>query len=618
VLQEMADARLVSTEDAAAAKKQELDLLASTRRSATQSAFLGLVRRQLAADYPRDDLERAGLVVLTTLDPAVQAAAERALTDGIAALGKRPVELDGAVIVTSPHTGEVTALVGGRRTDFEGFNRALDARRPIGSLIKPGRLSRGARVGPLHLATIVEDSPIDVNLRTATVWSPHNFDTRRRPGAVVRALADRSTWRLCGSGLDVGLEPIGECSSNSVSRRKPPLYPSMLLGALALTPLEVAQIYNTLANGGFRVPLRAVRDVLGEDGQVAAALLDRDRAGRRSRRRLCAESRARAGDGARHGPDRARAAAGRSHGRWQDRHVRRPARQLVRGLHERAPGGCLDRRRRRIGRPASRRDRRRENLGARRRRARGRLVQRAGTRLARDGWVDYSPASRAPRAATMRSRCRCPRPTRGRTGCFRAARANRSARGCAICSAPTRHEAAVASVAPRRSTHGARHRDARARARAARDARRVLDARGCPTTQGALEAQRRGILRIDGRAAPGGGGVAPAQPESPPPSVAAPARPPTRRLARLRRCSHRAARARAAGNYAQANATIERALRIAPSDASLWVELGEIELATGNAAQAATLARKALTLASPNDSVAITDAQKLLRAAGGR
>ena len=81
VLQEMADARLVSAEDAAAAKEQKLDLLASTRRSATQSAFLGLVRRQLAADYPTDDLERTGLMVLTTLDPAVQAAAERALDE---------------------------------------------------------------------------------------------------------------------------------------------------------------------------------------------------------------------------------------------------------------------------------------------------------------------------------------------------------------------------------------------------------------------------------------------------------------------------------------------------------------------------------------------------------
>ena len=67
----------------------------------------------------------------------------------------------------------------------------------------------------------------------------------------------------------------------------------------------------------------------------------------------------------------------------------------------------------------------------------------------------------------------------------------------------------------------------------------------------------------------------------------------------------------------QANTTIERALRIAPSDASLWVELGEIELASGDPAQAATLARKALTLAT-DDSAVIADAQKLLRAAGGR
>ena len=74
--------------------------------------------------------------------------------------------------------------------------------------------------------------------------------------------------------------------------------------------------------------------------------------------------------------------------------------------------------------------------------------------------------------------------------------------------------------------------------------------------------------------------------------------------------------ARAAGSYAQASATIERALRIAPSDPRLWVELGEIQLASGDAAQAATLARKALTLAA-DDSVAIADAQKLLRAAGG-
>ena len=106
-------------------------------------------------------------------------------------------------------------------------------------------------------------------------------------------------------------------------------------------------------------------------------------------------------------------------------------------------------------------------------------------------------------------------------------------------------------------------------------------------------------------------------PESAPPSSAAPARPPSETLGATQALLAQSRAARAAGNYAQANATIERALRIAPNDAALWVELGEVELASGNPAQAATLARKALTLAS-SDSVAVADAQKLLRAAGGR
>jgi penicillin-binding protein 1B len=265
----MADAQLVSTEDAAAAQERELDLLANTRRSATQSAFLGLVRRQLAADYATEDLERTGLNVLTTLDPAVQAAAERALDDGIAALGDRPVEFDGAVIVTSPHTGEVNALVGGRRAHFEGFNRALDARRQIGSLIKPAVYLAALESGRYNLATVVDDAPIAVPLENGDTWTPHNFkDEANGPVPLVRALAESLNMATVRLGLDVGLEPISRVLQRLGLAHEPPLYPSMLLGALALTPLEVAQIYNTLANGGFRVPLRSVRSVIGDDGAM--------------------------------------------------------------------------------------------------------------------------------------------------------------------------------------------------------------------------------------------------------------------------------------------------------------------------------------------------------------
>ena len=75
--------------------------------------------------------------------------------------------------------------------------------------------------------------------------------------------------------------------------------------------------------------------------------------------------------------------------------------------------------------------------------------------------------------------------------------------------------------------------------------------------------------------------------------------------------------ARAAGNYGQATATTERALRIDPNNPALWLELGEIALATGDTKQAETLARKALSLAA-DDRAVTAQAERLLRAAGTR
>ena len=269
VLEQMAATKLVTADDAATAAERALDLVPASERNAAQSAFLRLVRRQLAADYPAEDLERTGLTVLTTLDPAEQAAAERALAEGLEALGAQGKDLDGAVIVTSPQTGEVRALVGSRRSGFEGFNRALDARRPIGSLIKPAVYLAALESGDYTLASLVEDAPIEVKMPNGDLWSPRNFDDEMH-GTVplVRALADSLNMATVRLGLEVGLEPIAGVLARLGLARKVELYPSLLLGALELTPLEVAQVYNTLANGGFRVPLRAVRTVVGEDGAV--------------------------------------------------------------------------------------------------------------------------------------------------------------------------------------------------------------------------------------------------------------------------------------------------------------------------------------------------------------
>ena len=101
-------------------------------------AYIDLVRRQLAADYPESALQGAGLTVFTGMSPAAQAYAEGAVTRAVEALqtGKRP-PLQAGVVVTDVHGGDVLAVVGGREVAAHGFNRAVEARRPVGSLLKP-------------------------------------------------------------------------------------------------------------------------------------------------------------------------------------------------------------------------------------------------------------------------------------------------------------------------------------------------------------------------------------------------------------------------------------------------------------------------------------------------
>ena len=270
VLELMAAQGALSAEDEAAAKRQPLGVVdRQSRESAYYAHFLDLVRNQLARDYAAGDLEASGLTIYTTLDPTAQALAEWTLGRELERLEPNRPPLEGAVIVTSPHNGEVRALVGSRETRFDGFNRALNARRPVGSLIKPAVYLAALESGRHSLASLVEDSPIDVPLQNGTVWSPTNFDDESH-GAVtaLRALAESYNQATVRLGLDVGLAEVIDLLDRLGLENLPREYPSLLLGAFELSPLEVTQIYNTLANGGFRMPLRSVRSVVDADGNT--------------------------------------------------------------------------------------------------------------------------------------------------------------------------------------------------------------------------------------------------------------------------------------------------------------------------------------------------------------
>ena len=237
-------------------------------------AFLQLVREQLQRDYREEDLQSEGLFVFTTLSPTVQLAAERAVVSRLSRIeSNRRIEdmsLQAAVVVASADDGEVVALVGDRNPRYAGFNRALRAERPIGSLVKPAiYLAALEQPGRYTLATLLDDRELTMRLDNGDEWAPQNYDkTFHDKVLAIDALAKSYNVATARLGLDVGLPTVIRALEKLGVGRPLKRYPSLLLGAFELTPIEVAQMYQTLASGGYRAPLRAIRSVVDRDGKV--------------------------------------------------------------------------------------------------------------------------------------------------------------------------------------------------------------------------------------------------------------------------------------------------------------------------------------------------------------
>jgi len=273
VLDQMRELEIISPARARRARAAPLGVIAATRSPWRYPAFVDLVRRQLRRDYREEDLRGEGLRIFTTLDPHVQRVAERALAKRIARLererGRRESALEGAVIVTSAQSGEALAVVGGRHEARAGFNRALDAVRPVGSLIKPAvYLAALEQPGRYTLASPLEDAPVRIKASNGSVWRPKNYDdTVHGRITLYEALVNSYNLATVRLGMQVGLDEVAESLRRLGIERPVKPYPSLLLGAAELSPVEVAQMYQTLAGGGFRVPVRAIREVTSARGE---------------------------------------------------------------------------------------------------------------------------------------------------------------------------------------------------------------------------------------------------------------------------------------------------------------------------------------------------------------
>jgi penicillin-binding protein 1B len=273
VIDQMLELGIVGPARAKRARSAPLGVIAASRATSRYPAFIDLVRRQLRRDYRDEDLRGGGLRIFTTLDLHTQRVAERALEKRIARLeragGRRNESLQGAVIVTSPQSGEVLAVVGGRHERRAGFNRALDAVRPVGSLIKPAiYLAALEQPRRYTLASPLLDEPLAIRAASGSVWRPKNYDDVVHGRiSLYEALVKSYNLATVRLGMEVGLEEVTESLRRLGIDRPLKPFPSLLLGAAELSPVEVTQMYQTLAGGGFRVPVRAIREVTSARGE---------------------------------------------------------------------------------------------------------------------------------------------------------------------------------------------------------------------------------------------------------------------------------------------------------------------------------------------------------------
>ncbi len=272
VLEIMAEQNLISMEDALIAKGMALDVTPKTASGITAyPAFLELVQRQLRQYYKAEDLLSEGLRVFTTLDPRTQAVVENTIASRLPELEKsqrqaRP--LQGAAVVADTQAGEVLAMVGDREPKALGFNRALDAKRLAGSLIKPiVYLAALEQPDRYTLMTLLNDSPL-VYTSGGQRWTPANYDKRYHGRVPLRdALARSYNIPAVRVGLDVDVINVVEMLRRLGFQRDLKPYPSLLLGAFDASPFEIAQVYASIASGGFHIPLRAIREVTDSAGQ---------------------------------------------------------------------------------------------------------------------------------------------------------------------------------------------------------------------------------------------------------------------------------------------------------------------------------------------------------------
>jgi len=279
VLRLLMQQNMLTSEQYEQAVSRPLDTQSKPRIASRQPAYFQQLSIELKEKVGERFKAETGLRVFTSLDPVSQSKMEQAIAKKIPELAKRGgKELEAAAVAVDRHSGEIRAMVGGKRVGYEGFNRALNASRPIGSLVKPAiYLTALEQPDKYNLGTTLHDTPLTLKSSKGNVWTPRNYDRKYRGDVPLYiALAKSLNVPTVRLGMALGIPGVSNTLERlGVNKDEIRPVPSMFLGSFSLTPFEVAQMYQTLTNSGKRAKLTALRSVMDMEGNVLYQSLPR-------------------------------------------------------------------------------------------------------------------------------------------------------------------------------------------------------------------------------------------------------------------------------------------------------------------------------------------------------
>ncbi|WP_404338497.1 penicillin-binding protein 1B [Pseudoalteromonas mariniglutinosa] len=272
VLKLMVDNKLIDTREYRAALSRPI-AIAAMKDSLQKSypGYLELVNRELKQLLPDQTVLDAGVRVFTYFDLQKQTAMEKSVAVSLPYLERRSDtdKLQVAMISVNVEKGGVSALVAGRDVRYFGFNRVLDTKRNIGSLVKPAVYLTALENEQYSLATLLDDSPLQVTNEQGNIWQPTNFDHQFRGLLpLYKAFSQSINVAAVNLGLDVGVHNVVDTLHRLGVKGHISQYPSLLLGALEMSSFEVAQLYTTLAANGEYRQLTAISALTDSVGKV--------------------------------------------------------------------------------------------------------------------------------------------------------------------------------------------------------------------------------------------------------------------------------------------------------------------------------------------------------------